>query len=173
MQKKFIHCFTCDDFRWADQMHRLNYRCRECESVIDLRLSKEHERKERKRLSLEKGKVFIKGKYEGNGSRPGKKGKRIIDKVYLDFIREQVCLIQNHECQTYVIHAHHHERVSQLGSDYTAVPLCALHHMKLHTMGIDSFIKKYGIDFEAQVSRLNILYKIRTGKEILVAKKTE
>lgn len=164
MARKFIHCFNCNDIKWADHVVGFNYQCVECDSDIDLRKSKIYEKKQRDKLKLEKGKVYIKGVTDK--VKPQKKSKRVEDKAYLQFIREQRCLVSNYECQTYAIHAHHHERVSQLGSDHSAIPLCAFHHMKLHTSGVDSFATKYKIDYDAQIKRLNLLYKIKTGLDL-------
>lgn len=161
MGRKFIHCFTCNDTRWADHVVGFNYECHECDSVIDLRKSKVHEKKERERLKLVKGKVYIKGKTVDKKAR-----KREVDESYLDFIREQPCLVSDGNCNS-KSHAHHLITQGACGSDYTAIPLCMKHHtFGIHTMGVLSFCKHYRIDPIVQVKRLWILYKIRWGKEI-------
>jgi hypothetical protein len=78
------------------------------------------------------------------------KPKTYRDKEYLQFIREQLCVI----CGTTPCQPHH---LNQKGihsgglalkiSDYRTIPFCALHHSEYHTIGRQTMEKKYGKDF--------------------------
>lgn len=155
MDKKFLHCSSCEDKKWHDKILGLNYQCRGCDLITHLSKLKNNEAKLKKNLKESKGKEIVKVKKE----------KREIDDNYLKFIRSLPCLVNNEECFG-VIEAHHQERKSQLGSDYSAIPLCHKHHIGgVHLMGVDSFARRYSIDYDAQIKRLNILYKLKFPKK--------
>ena len=89
------------------------------------------------------------------------KNKREVDKAYLQYIREQPCLVWDCPNKSVV---HHHPSIGAGGSDYTALPLCVDHHiLGVHQMGKGLFQKKYRIDFNRERVRLLIGY-IRTLK---------
>jgi len=74
---------------------------------------------------------------------------------YKQFIREQVCLIcwSNNPDP-------HHETTEGKGtgvkcSDYLCLPLCREHHSMRDNMGKKTFWQKFGIDFKAEITRLN------------------
>jgi hypothetical protein len=158
MDKKFLHCLSCQDKKWHDKILGLNYKCRECEKITHLSIIKNFEKKFKDSLKKEKGKEIEKVKKE----------KREVDEDYLFFIRNLPCLVSNEECFG-IVHAHHHDRKSQLGSDYSAVPLCHKHHIGgVHLMGVESFSRRYLIDFEAQIKRLLILYKLKSPKKEII-----
>lgn len=157
MDKKFLHCLSCSDKKWHDRVLGLNYKCRECEKITHLSIIKNFEKKIKESLKKEKGKEIEKVKKE----------KREINEDYLSFIRALPCLVNNEECFG-IVHAHHHDRKSQLGSDYSAVPLCFNHHHKLHSAGVKYFSNRYKIDFESQIKRLLVLYKLKSHKKEII-----
>ena len=63
--------------------------------------------------------------------------------AYLKFIHSHTCLVH----ATGPVHAHHLVArgmgSSQKGSDYTCVPLCAMCHNEIHTLGLRKFEEKY------------------------------
>jgi hypothetical protein len=72
------------------------------------------------------------------------------DKDYLQFIREQPCVI----CGTIPCQPHHLNQVGTRSggmalkiSDYRTIPLCFLHHAEYHTIGRQTMGKKYSKDF--------------------------
>ena len=69
------------------------------------------------------------------------KPSRIEDKAFLALVRAQEC-----ECCSNAADAHHLITVGAGGSDYTAVPLCRLHHSELHTMPLRAFEDKYDVN---------------------------
>lgn len=89
------------------------------------------------------------------------------DSEYLDFIRQQPCLVCNRPSSE----AHHQpERYNgKMGdkcSDYRAIPLCFDHHVgrgtklqlgSFHTMSWP-FYDRYEIDVETVIVRLNMRY---------------
>lgn len=88
--------------------------------------------------------------------------KREIDKDYLNYIRHEPGLIEGNS-----IEAHHTISVGAGGSDYLAVPIPSKHHKPgIHTMGKDTFQKKYNINFDKEIIRLLIGYikKLRQKK---------
>lgn len=82
------------------------------------------------------------------------------DAKYLQFVREQECLI----CHISPCDPHH---VNQKGissggmslkiSDYRTIPLCRLHHSESHSIGHASMQEKHGIDYREQI--INMLEK--------------
>lgn len=84
------------------------------------------------------------------------KPKREVDKTYLQYIREQPCLVW--DCPNKSV-AHHDPSVGAGGSDYLSLPLCVDHHIPgVHQMGKGLFQKKYRIDFNRERVRLLIGY---------------
>ena len=86
------------------------------------------------------------------------KKKRTKDKSYQDYIRAQSCLICGHPDTV-----HHHESLSggSMGSkcpDNESLPLCHEHHHERHSMGRDTFFKKYGINYYLAVLRYQEAY---------------
>jgi len=72
---------------------------------------------------------------------------------YLNWIRAKKCIV----CFGSPSHAHHTETggTGLKGSDYSAVPLCRLHHREVHDMGKVTFQEEYEIDFPLEVRYLN------------------
>lgn len=68
-------------------------------------------------------------------------------------IRQLPCAIGGEFCETHV-HAHHVRSVGAGGTEKDLVPLCAVHHQELHTIGRWTFLKKYGVDLRALAERL-------------------
>lgn len=90
---------------------------------------------------------------------PAPKVKRITDRRYLKWIKQQECLLAiRGECIG-ITDAHHVKPVSLGGSDYTAVPLCRKHHDEVH---------HHAIHFVAEIVRLRQEYaalNIKPAKE--------
>lgn len=62
------------------------------------------------------------------------------DKKYLAFVKDQPCCIcgwKPSRDYSYLLHAHHTESggMGIKGSDYSAVPLCFVHHDEIHQKG--------------------------------------
>ena len=81
---------------------------------------------------------------------PNPKQKRQTDKAYLKYIRQQPCLVSNHECLGDI--TYHHTMGKMF--DYLTVPLCVLHHTQCHAIGKQTFQDKYEIDFSVEIIRL-------------------
>jgi hypothetical protein len=83
------------------------------------------------------------------------------DKTYLQWIREQGCII----CRTREnVHAHHEggRGMAIKASDRDAIPLCFSHHRERHDNGKVTFWRGY--DVAEIISRLNAAYDTRSGK---------
>lgn len=93
-----------------------------------------------------------------------KKEVREVDEAYLRFIRSLPCLVQDNECVG-SIHAHHTISRGAGGSDYTCIPLCFFHHHEVHTCGKQTFANIHKFDYEKQINRLKLLYKLKFAKE--------
>jgi hypothetical protein len=79
-------------------------------------------------------------------------------KAYLDYIRSMPCLVQGRDCYGKV-EPHHLQSRGAGGSDFLAIPLCSGHHTGgIHVMGIDTFARHYGIDYEKVILHLARLY---------------
>lgn len=70
------------------------------------------------------------------------KPARATDEDFLDFVRQHPCTV----CGESGVHAHHLRTRGAGGSDYTAVPLCGLHHQQWHQLGNRPFREKTGVD---------------------------
>jgi hypothetical protein len=94
------------------------------------------------------------------------------DPAYLAFIHEQACMIlydpeRRGECCGRT-EAHHDRPHGSVKNDRRTVPLCAAHHREtpfsVHGGGGHwKFAERYGISFEAEISRLNRLYEAEKG----------
>ena len=89
--------------------------------------------------------------------------------AHLQWCRNFHCLIEgksyamgeygyNHECDGR-IEAHHVRKGADGGmglkpSDATVVPLCTWAHSLVHSVGVDSFEKRYGVDLSATAAEL-------------------
>jgi hypothetical protein len=79
---------------------------------------------------------------------------RLVDEPYLDHIRAMRCLVHGRGCSGRVDPAHLKTRGSG-GSDYTAVPLCRLHHTEQEGRTA-AFNAKYGVDLWREAHRLAV-----------------
>lgn len=61
---------------------------------------------------------------------------------YLSHVRSMQCIV----CGSNDTVAHHVKTRGSGGGDTFAVPLCAEHHNEIHTIGIDTFQERYGIN---------------------------
>lgn len=83
------------------------------------------------------------------------KPRRIQDEKYLAFVREFDCLVCSNPSEA------HHLVTGGMGSkgpDYTAVPLCRLHHSEYHQIGHGPFAHKFDVDLWRAVANLVTLY---------------
>jgi hypothetical protein len=81
-------------------------------------------------------------------------------KPYLAWIRTLDCLVPF--CEFKPIQAAHTGSDGGTGikaSDWSAVPLCLIHHALYHQIGKRAFAKRYRLNFQAIVERLNAIFK--------------
>lgn len=86
------------------------------------------------------------------------------DNKYLAFIRTLPCCV----CGTTPCDAHHVDTggMGTKASDYCSIPLCRLQHGECHTIGKESFQRKYRIDFkEVQNECLKKFIRKERGNE--------
>lgn len=74
-----------------------------------------------------------------------------IDKKYLEWIRQQPCVVTGNPCNN---DAHHVIFKSQAKNDYSAIPLRHDEHMKLHNHkeGVDGYAEDNDIDFSVIIA---------------------
>jgi len=83
------------------------------------------------------------------------------DDAYKAWISSKPCLIPGCIRRTEVAHVGTTGKgTGQKCSDYEAVPLCYYHHHEQHCRGVKWFQRRYRVDFEKEIVRLNALYKI-------------
>jgi hypothetical protein len=78
-----------------------------------------------------------------------KRSRREVDPDFLAFVRQQPCAVLY--CPGHS-QAHHLKTKGSGGSDYTAVPLCAVHHTfdpGVHALGLTTFEARYNVDLWA------------------------
>jgi len=63
------------------------------------------------------------------------------NKDYLDFVRAKPCIV-HYGCGL-ITEAHHWRTKGSQMNDFYAVPLCAEHHREFHSIGKNTFLKKY------------------------------
>lgn len=132
---KFLMCPKCEKKTWAIQTGPIKANCDICESEI----------------SLIKKPIAKKSKT--------KKEVRETDEAYLSWIRSLHCSVST--CNNMDIDPHHTVRKSQLGSDYSCVPLCREHHSSVHNLGVHSFDKKFSVNLKDIASKLKMVYDAR------------
>lgn len=81
------------------------------------------------------------------------KNKRETDKAYLQYIREQHCIVSNQKAEP-----HHTVSVGAGGSDYLSVPLSHILHVECHAIGKATFQEKYRVSFDRAIERLLLDY---------------
>ena len=94
----------------------------------------------------------------------------LADAAYLAWVRGLPCLAADHpESPCWgSVQAHHagHHGLGRL-NDYCAVPLCAAHHLSgfgsdaVHGIGRRRFERKFAVDFEEVIGRLNLAWLAR------------
>ncbi len=89
------------------------------------------------------------------------KPKREKDAAYLEFIRQQPCLVCG---ETEGIDAHHvlergQGKVGSKADDRRSVSLCREAHQQYHQLGRARFEEMHGLDLEVEIQRLNRLYR--------------
>jgi len=92
-------------------------------------------------------------------------------KLYLDFIRNQPCIVSGSD---YGVVAHHVRILGNGGtglkpSDFLTVPLTHEHHMALHSGGERSFYKKHNIDINNSIKcfLLSFLESFPTNSDVI------
>ncbi len=86
---------------------------------------------------------------------------RVVDKAYLAFIAEQPCIV----CGGWPVTVHHHRTLGSPKDDTRTLPLCDPHHMiqwgpeSIEAMGKAKFQESHGVDLEAEITRLQQLYR--------------
>lgn len=149
MQKKFLHCLSCESKKWFEFISGHNYKCSSCDTIFSYIKLKIEEKKFKDKLKHDKGKKI----------ETTKKNKREVDLAYLKYVRSNPCLVSNDKCSN-AIHAHHSVTKGAGGSDYTAIPLCHICHHEIHSIGRFSFQEKYNINIETEIKRLVGNYSI-------------
>ena len=86
---------------------------------------------------------------------PHPKPKAYRSKKYLEYIRQQPCVI----CGHVDVQAHHVRKMGAGGTgikndDFFALPICKLHHREAHTYGHDTFFGRHGIDVYQELFKL-------------------
>lgn len=81
------------------------------------------------------------------------KPKRYENKAYVEYIKQQPCcvtsmMIVNQDSGKIESDPHHTTSKGAGGSDLACVPLLHELHQECHTIGTETFQKKYNIDFE-------------------------
>jgi hypothetical protein len=77
---------------------------------------------------------------------------REVDRKYIVWLHGFRCCVKG--CEGWPVHAHHVKTRGSGGSDRTAIPLCAQHHVKVHTNGKSACEKKWGKGFFARMIKL-------------------
>lgn len=70
------------------------------------------------------------------------KAERQKSRAYLEFIRDHPCCV----CFNYPTDADHLTTRGAGGSDYTAIPLCRVHHAARHQFGLKKFEERFGVN---------------------------
>ena len=78
---------------------------------------------------------------------------RYQNKKYLLWVARMPCIAKSPQCIGNVS-AHHVKSRKSGGDDLQTIPLCAFHHQEVHTIGRESFQKKYNIDFRDEIIKL-------------------
>ena len=81
------------------------------------------------------------------------KPRRYENKAYIEYIKQQPCsvtsmMIVNQDSGKIESDPHHTTSKGAGGSDLTCVPLLHELHQECHTIGRETFQRKYNIDFE-------------------------
>jgi len=77
---------------------------------------------------------------------------------YVRWIKSLPCSVQGAHAGP--IDPNHHPTVGSTGQVHRRImPLCRGHHTELGDVGVESFQRKYGIDFEAFISALEVVYR--------------
>ena len=100
------------------------------------------------------------------------KPKREINKHYLVWIRTLPCLISGGQSEPSHTQTKGRGIMGSKVSDKRAIPLSHELHMEYHN-GRDSFAKKYNLDYEMIIARLNEIWESRTSKLIDITLKSE
>ncbi len=105
-----------------------------------------------------------------NRSKKKKRTNREIDLEFLKFVRRHACAVTGCVNQT---QAHHLKTRASGGSDYTAVPLCGVHHTYdygVHPLGLTRFEQLYELDLWSINKQLLERYEMTTEKDSTVNK---
>lgn len=75
------------------------------------------------------------------------KPARQTDERYLNFVRKADCCVVG--CNHVFAEPHHLRTRGAGGGDYTAIPLCRVHHSELHHIGPARFEKEHALSLGA------------------------
>lgn len=152
-KKKMLPCEKCGTDTWATLLYRYTFKCNTCESEIDLIKAKRKQKSERKAARTMRAKEM--GTYKSDATKKKeRRSRRELDGDYIAWIKSLKCCVTGQSG----VDAHHVIRKSQGGSDRTCVPLTHKMHMELHSIGVDTFENKYGVDLDALWKKLSEHY---------------
>lgn len=89
------------------------------------------------------------------------KSVTIKDPAYIEWIRSLPCVVTGSRSVSDPHHVSEQGHGSMAGktSDRRAIPLCHRLHVELHQTGRETFAKKYNLDYEFEIERLNKCWK--------------
>lgn len=82
-------------------------------------------------------------------------------KPYLAWIRRLPCLCCLGPSEPHHCNPKGHGGEALKASDYRCIPLCRKHHTEAHSLGKETFARRYGIDYEKVIDKLNRIYRER------------
>ena len=82
---------------------------------------------------------------------------RVMDPRHLAKVRELPCCLRGmvFDGCLGMVHAHHVKTKGAFGSDKQTIPLCAIHHNEFHRSGVNTFARKYGLDYDKLIRETN------------------
>jgi len=84
------------------------------------------------------------------------KPERIRDEALKAEVRAQGCVVDNCDCIQGRYNDPDHVKTKGSGGDdvpENLMPLCRFHHVEKGTIGVKTFIKKYGLEFSTELQR--------------------
>lgn len=150
-KKQMLFCQSCQSETRCSTIDFRTALC-PCGERVDVRTAKNIASAERKQARVERAKEL--GTYASISSRKRLREtrKREVDHEYIRWIHGWGCIV----CDSWPVHAHHVDKRSRLGSDRSALPICASHHIGgIHTKGEKTCAAQWGIDFEKLIKQFN------------------
>lgn len=160
LKKKWLWCGDCGKVTWAIQVDRVMFKCKSEEHKIHLLTAQKYQKELRykKMVKSRRSAGTYKTKAEIQIEKDIKEGqRRTVDKRYLWWLHSFTCCIPG--CHVWPVHAHHVERLSQGGSDRSAIPVCGKHHIQwIHGKGVRFCEELWKIEFGVFVLEYNEKY---------------